>query len=164
MSHRRSLNGNSRTKDSEAMTIRMRQGSVWTEIGPGGLLHSLMSTIAFHLEDGNWGTRFPLLMGKFYQGSLPSADVDAAILEAQAIKIGLAKLRPDQVVWDIDDLALLPPWGMSIGIHIKSMADYFVTSAGRNLVDEIADNLESLREFGGTLDIISNAPPSLKQD
>ena len=35
------------------------------------------------------------------------------------------------------------------------MAGYFVTTTGRNLVDEIVDNLESLKEFGGTLDIIS---------
>jgi len=39
------------------MTIGMRQGSVVTEIGPGGVMHSLMSTIAVHLEDGRWGSR-----------------------------------------------------------------------------------------------------------
>lgn len=137
------------------MTIVMRQGSVWTEIGPGGLFHSFMSTVAVHLEGGNWGTRFPLIMGKLYQGSLPSRDVEAAILEAQAIKNSLNKLGPDKVVWDINDLSLLPPWGTFVGPHIKSMAGYFVTTTGRNLVDEIVDNLESLKEFGGTLDIIS---------
>ncbi|NHZ94355.1 hypothetical protein F2P46_01130 [Massilia sp. CCM 8734] len=143
------------------MTIGMRQGSVVTEIGPGGLLHSLMSTVAAHLENGNWGARFPLLMGKLYQGSLPAADVDAAILEAQAIKSGLMNLGPDMVVWDIDDLSLVPPRGKSVGTHVKSMAEYFVTSTGRNLMDEILDNLESLKEFGGTLDILSydGVPP-----
>jgi 2,3-bisphosphoglycerate-dependent phosphoglycerate mutase len=100
-------------------------------------------------------------MGKLYQGSLPAADVDAAILEAQAMKSGLMNLGPDMVVWDIDDLSLVPPWGKSVGTHVKSMAQYFVTSTGRNLMDEILDNLESLKEFGGTLDILSydGAPP-----
>jgi hypothetical protein len=137
------------------MTIGMRQGSVLTEIGPGGLLHSLFSTVAVRLEEGNWGVRFPLLMGKLYEGCISSADADAAILEAQAIKLGLQKLGPDQVVWDIEDLSLSPPWGKTVGPHVRSMAEYFVTSTGRNLVDEIRNGLESLAEFGGTLEIVS---------
>lgn len=71
------------------MTIAMKQGSVVTEIGPGGLLHSLLSTVAVHLENGEWGAKFPLIMNIFYQGSLPSNDVDSAIIEMQRIKNGL---------------------------------------------------------------------------
>jgi len=137
------------------MTIGMRQGSVVTEIGPGGLLHSLLSTVAVHLENGKWGEKFPLIMGKFYQGSLPSSDVEPAIFEAKKIKEGLGLLSPDKVVWDIEDLKKDPPWGRDFGAHVTSMADYFVTTTGRNLVDEIIGNLESLKEFGGSLDIIS---------
>lgn len=137
------------------MTIAMKQGSVVTEIGPGGLLHSLFSTVAVHLENGEWGLEFPLIMNKFYQGSLPSDDVDAAIIEMQRIKNGLKLLTPDKVIWDIEDIRKDPPWGKSFGPHVKSMADYFVTTTGRNLVNEILDNLDSLKEFGGSLDIIS---------
>jgi len=137
------------------MTIGIRQGSVTTEIGPSGILHSLMSTVAVHLEDGSWGTRYPLLMDKLYQGSISNVDVDAAMAEAVAIKNGLKKLGSENVVWDIEDLALSPPSGSASGPHVKSMADYFVTTTGRNLLDEIIDNLESLKEFGGTLEIIS---------
>lgn len=137
------------------MTIGLKQGSVVTEIGPGGLLHSLLSTVAVHLENGNWGATFPIIMGKFYQGSLSAEDVDVAFLEMRKIKKGLSLLGPDAVVWDIDDLTIDPPWGKTVGTHVRSMADYYVTTTGRNLVDEILDNLESLKEFGGTLDIIS---------
>lgn len=143
------------------MTIGLKQGSVVTEIGPGGLLHSLLSTVAVHLEGGKWGTNFPLIMGKFYQGSLPASDADRAFQEMQQIKDGLKSLTADKVVWDIEDLSKNPPWGRNVGPHVKSMADYYVTITRRNLVDEILDNLESLKEFGGTLDIISyeGAPP-----
>lgn len=137
------------------MTIGMRQGNVVTEIGPGGLMHSLMSTIAVHLENGRWGSRYPLLMDKLYQGSLAGNDAEAALLEAQGIKIALAKLGPEEVIWDFGDRSLAPPWGKVVGANVKSMADYFVTTTRRNLVDEIIENLESLKEFGGTLDIIS---------
>ncbi len=144
------------------VTIGLKQGSVVTEIGPGGLLHCLLSTVAIHLESGNWGSKFPLIMGKFYQGSLPASDGDAAFLEMHEIKRGLESLTPDKVVWDIEDLTKDPPWGRSYGPHVKSMADYYITTTRRNLVNEILDNLESLKEFGGTLDIISyNGVPPL---
>ncbi|NHZ93953.1 hypothetical protein F2P45_33910 [Massilia sp. CCM 8733] len=137
------------------MTVALKQGSVVTEIGPGGLFHSLLSTVAVHLEGGQWGSRFPHIMNELYQGSLSEANADEAYGEMQKIKTGLSSLGPGNVVWDIENIAKNPPWGKDVGPHVKSMANYYVTTTGRNLVDELLDNLESLKEFGGSLDIIS---------
>lgn len=137
------------------MTIGLKQGSVITEIGPGGILHSLCSTIAVHLENNHWGSRFPLLMGALYQGVLHAKDVDAAWEELRRVRSGLERLSPGQVVWDIEDPSVTPAWMKKVGPHVKSLADFFVTTSGRNLLDELADNLESLKEFGGTLEVIS---------
>lgn len=137
------------------MTIALKQGSVFTEIGPGDLLHSLFSTVAVHLENGVWGARFPTILGELYQGSLPASDADAALVEMREMKRELSALPPDKVVWDIDNLSADPPWGRQVGAHVTSVAGYYVTTSQRNLVDEIIDNLESLQEFGGTLDIVS---------
>lgn len=137
------------------MTIAMKQGSVITEIGPGSLLHSLFSTIAVRLEGGKWGSRFPFVLNKLYQGKLAQGDAMTAIAEMTQIRKLLAEVAPSQVVWDIDHLEQAPPWGDSVGGHVKNMANYYVTTTGRNLVDEIIDNLESLRDFGGSLEIIS---------
>jgi 2,3-bisphosphoglycerate-dependent phosphoglycerate mutase len=144
------------------MTIAFKQGSVFTEIGPGGILHSLCSTIAMHLEGGDWGSRFPALMNELYQGQLVSKHVDGAQRELAEIKRGLQTLPPSKVVWDIEDPNTRPKWTEDVGPHVKSMADFFVTTSGRNLLDELADNLESLKEFGGTLDVVSydGAPKS----
>lgn len=136
------------------MSIGLKQGSVFTEIGPGGILHSLFSTIAVHLENGKWGSKFPLLMTKLYQGSLPASDADGAVVELSAIRLGLSKVPPVQVVWDIEDRKKQPPWGNVAPAHVASAADYFVTANGRNLLGELADGLESLQEFGGTLDVL----------
>lgn len=143
------------------MTIGMKQGSVVTEIGPGGLLHSLLSTVAVHLEGGRWGDKYPLIMGEFYQGCLLSNNAEPALLEMREIQEKLRTLTPDKVVWDIESPNTAPPWGKSYGPHVKNMADYYITTTGRNLVDEIIDNIESLCEFGGSLDIISydGVPP-----
>jgi 2,3-bisphosphoglycerate-dependent phosphoglycerate mutase len=137
------------------MTIGFKQGSVITEIGPGGILHSLFSTIAYHLEGGDWGAKYPVVMKKLYSGSLSSQDVKEAYIEMNKIKTGLGKLMPEQIIWDIEDVTKAPPWGRVSPSHVKSMSDYYVTTTGRNLVNEIFDNLESLKEFGGSLDIVT---------
>jgi len=137
------------------MTIGLKQGSVITEIGPGSILHALCSTIAVHLEGGRWGSRFPLLMEELYQGVLQARDVDAARAELIEVRKGLAELSPAQLVWDIERPDVKPAWAQEVGPHVTSMANFFVTTSGRNLLSELADNLESLKEFGGTLEVIS---------
>lgn len=139
------------------MSIGFKQGSVFTEIGPSGILHSLCSTIAVHLEGGDWGAKFPLLMTKLYQESLPAEDANGAVVELSMIRQGLSKVSADKVVWDFDDRTNLPPWSNVAPPHVGSAAEYFVAANGRNLLGELADNLESLQEFGGSLDVLPTA-------
>jgi 2,3-bisphosphoglycerate-dependent phosphoglycerate mutase len=136
------------------LTIAFKQGSVLTIIGPGGLLHSLFSTIAVKLEAGEWGSRFPWIMNGLYGGSLDERGAKAAFAEMQTIRRELAELPPSEVVWDIEKPGQAPPWGTAVGAHVQNMATYYVTQTGRNLVDEIIDNLESQLEFGGPLEIV----------
>jgi 2,3-bisphosphoglycerate-dependent phosphoglycerate mutase len=145
------------------MTVALKCDNIITEIGPGGILHSLFSTIAVRLEGGKWGSRFPLIIGDLYQGRLAQTKARAALDEFRVIERELAELPPSAVVWDADDLAAVPPWGTEVGSHVRNMAQYFVTTTGRNLVAEIIDNLEALLEDGDGLEIISyqGSPPVL---
>lgn len=137
-----------------AMTIAFRQGSVLTIIGPGGVLHALFSTIAVRLEAGQWGSRFPLIMNALYGGSLPAEHAKAAMVEMTTIRQELSHVLPALVVWDIEQPDLRPPWADQVGNHVTHLAHYFVTITGRNLVDEIIDNLESQIEFGGPFEVV----------
>ena len=144
------------------MTVGLKQRSVVTEIGPGGLLHSFFSTIALRLENGQWGSRFPTIMNDLYGGSIQSSQHDDALRELKQIQQELGMIGPDEVVWEIDDPDVPPPWGTEVGPHVTSMAHYYVTVTGRNLIGEIFDNLASLKEFGGTLDLVSyNGAPGI---
>ncbi|PHV51121.1 hypothetical protein CSQ91_08330 [Janthinobacterium sp. BJB301] len=134
--------------------IAFKHGSAITEIGFENAFYSLFSTVAVHLEDGRWGSRFPHIMEKLYQGRLDAADAPAACLQMQAIKRGLAALAPTEVVWDMHDRAKEPPWGSAIGPNVTSMANYHATTAGRNLFDEMAGCVAALAVLGGMLEII----------
>ncbi len=99
------------------MTVGIKFHGITTEIGPGALLHALFSTISYHLEPSGWGTRYPNLMNKLYQGQLDGQDAAMALQELVDVKEKLKDYKPEQVIWDIDDLKAKPPWGTQVGPH-----------------------------------------------
>ncbi|MBE9175423.1 hypothetical protein IQ225_09140 [Synechocystis salina LEGE 06155] len=46
----------------------------------------------------------------------------------------LSKFSPDKVIWDIENLDIIPPWGNGISSDITDLLNYFVTSSGRDLI------------------------------
>lgn len=137
------------------MTIAFRHGEVITEIGIEVVLHSLLSTVAVRLEGGEWGSRFPLIMIKLYQGWLDALDADNALQELRQIQAGLARLEADKVIWDFNDLSRQPPWGAAIAPRTTSMANYHTTNDGYTMVDQMLACVASLKDAGGLLEIIA---------
>jgi len=135
-------------------SIAFRPGDTITDIGFDIVLHSLLSTVALHLEGGNWGERFPLIMLKLYQGKLDADDAAAALRELQDMQAGLASLSPDQVVWDINDLQRQPPWGKAINPGTTSMANYHATVESTSLLADMLACVATLEQHGGVLEII----------
>lgn len=119
------------------MAVGFKIDFLWYQIGQGDFLHSFFSTICYHLEAGCWGSKYPYLMNKLYQGSLGWEDVSFAREELNSVKKGLSKFEPSKVIWDIDDLSKRPPWGDEISKEITDLSNYFVTSDGRDLISVI---------------------------
>lgn len=63
--------------------------------------------------------------------------------ELKIIKQELSNLTPDKVIWDIDDLTKLPPWGDNIAETITDLSNYFVTSDGKQLLDVFENALQA---------------------
>lgn len=122
-------------------------------IGSGDFLNSFFSTIYIKLEDSFWGSKYPLIMNELYNGRLEKDNVPQAQKELQQIKEALAKLPPTEVVWDFEDLSLSPPWGNDISEEITNMAEYFVTSDGKNLIDVLEKALKTAIELEDGLSI-----------
>ena len=66
--------------------VGFKVGCIWYEIGAASFLHSFFSTVAYNLECGNWGTRFPVIMNELYQGKLANANVPNAKVELNTIE------------------------------------------------------------------------------
>ena len=127
------------------MTVGVKVGSIIDEIGSSDFLNAFFSTISGLLEP-KWASRFPMLLGEFYQGSLAARDAPAALDELAVVQAELARFDPGHVIWDLQDRSLNPPWGNEISPAITSMADYFVTSTGRDLIATMREAFEASRD------------------
>ena len=136
--------------------VGFKVGCIWYEIGAASFLHSFFSTVAYNLECGNWGTRFPVIMNELYQGKLANANVPNAKVELNTIENEFKKLPPEKVIWDIDDLTKQPPWGNKISNQITDLSNYFITSDGRDFLTIFQNALDAAIEIKKDV-IISSA-------
>lgn len=124
------------------MAIGLEVGYLYYSIGTGDFFHSFFSTIAHNLENDNWGSRFPFIMNELYDGVLKYDHISMAIKELESISLELRNYSCDKVIWDINDFSIEPPWGSDISGDITSLADYFVTNEGSDLITIMFDAME----------------------
>lgn len=136
------------------MAVGIELGSVIDEIGTGDFFHAFFSTVSGNLEPAGWGSRFPALMNKLYQGELTQQDAAAALAELDKVTAELAKLPAKKVVWDIEDRTKAPPWGNNIAKTITDLSNYFVTSTGRDLIELLREVLVELKDAGGVARVV----------
>jgi hypothetical protein len=130
-------------------------GSVAHEVGSADFLHAFFSTISYHLEPHEWGSRYPELMNQLYHGKLEAKYAHKVRSDLCEIRQELQAFGPEEVVWDIDNLSAQPPWGNDISSSISNLSQYFVTSNGKNLFNVLIECLDILEKTGGELTIES---------
>ena len=124
------------------MPVGIKIGVVFKEIEPPGLLNAMFSTIGHCLESDGWGRRFPCLLNHFYQGPLQAHQVDQAIDELVLAKAEFEQLPPTDIIWDIEQLSELPPWGEHAPKRYTNLAKCFVTDGNEDLFDVIEDQFQ----------------------
>jgi hypothetical protein len=129
------------------MAVGLKVKFFWYQIGTGDFLHSFFSTIAYNLEDGKWGTRYPFLMKELYCGVLKENHLKNAKDELEIITNELKKLSISKVIWDIDDLSKPTPWGDNISPDITDLSNYFVTSDGDDLITILHHAIDKAMEL-----------------
>lgn len=137
------------------MAVGFKVKYYWYQIGNGDFLHSFFSTVSYNLEDKRWGSRFPVIMNKLYQGKINWADIDNAIEELNIIKNELRAFAPDKAIWDVEDLSKQPPWGSNISKDITDLSNYFVTSDGKDFISVFSHALKKAKEVNCDIEIQS---------
>jgi hypothetical protein len=118
-----------------SMAISLVTNNINYEIGNFEFLFAFFSTVSHHLEKNSWGSRFPVLMNELYQGKVSPENLSILIQEIGIVQEELRNFEPKEVIWNIEDLTKRPPWGDKISTEITSLANYFVTSDGKDLFE-----------------------------
>ena len=137
------------------MSVMIQVDFLLYPVGHSDFLHAFFSTIRSRLEHGRWGSKYPHLMNCLYQGRLEWTDISSAREELKKVEQRLKKHPPSSVVWDIDDLSKQPPWGNNISKEITSLANYFITSDGRNLIDVLHLAFRDAEELRHCIEIVN---------
>lgn len=124
----------------------LQVGLFWYEIGSPDFFHSFFSTIAFNLENKEWGSKYPLIQKDLFGGKLSNSQIEKAKNELITIQKKLKKYPPNSIVWDIDDLSKTPPWGNAISDDITNLSNYFVSSNGEDLFEVLFEALNTAIE------------------
>ena len=141
--------------------VAIRNGRVFTQVGPAAILHGLFSTISHNLEPDGWGSRFPAVMNDLYRGRLDPPQMAAALIELQLIARELQETPVSRVVWDIERPDAPPSPHYTLGATATNAADFFVTVTGRHLLrDALIDSVESAIEYGDEVEIVSFGSPA----
>lgn len=135
------------------MSVALWVGRKHWQAGSADFLKAFFSTVFVRLEHERWGDQYPILMRDIYAGRLAPERADAASKEVLLIRQKLSGLPVEQVVWDFEDRLARPPWRDQISPEIESLADYFVTSDGKNLLDVLAQGIQEARESKKDLEI-----------
>lgn len=135
------------------MTIGLQTGSIFFEVGAPSFMHCFFSTIAYNLENSEWGSKFPYLMNDFYHKELLPENIEMAETELNIIYEALKSFPPNKVVWNIDDLSQSPPWGENIADTITDLSNYFITSDGKDLFEVLTKALNIAKQINKKITI-----------
>lgn len=126
--------------------VGIQVGFLWYELGTSSFLKSWFSTINYHLENKEWGQKYPVIMNDFYQGKVLLSSVGEFKKEVIETREKLKKYKPSQIIWDVDDLSKSPPWGDNISNSITSLSNYFVTCNGKDFYEVLLKAIDSSLE------------------
>lgn len=133
--------------------IGFQIGHLWYEIGGDDFLKSWFSSINYHLEKNRWGRKYPVLMNEFYQGKVVNDNLIKLKKEVLETQKKLKKIKPSDVIWDIENLDKQPPWGTKISKDITSLANYYVTCNGKDFYEVLIKAIDRAIEDNSEIEI-----------
>ena len=120
-------------------------------LGGADTWQTLCSTIRHHLSSNKkqLSNAFAFLKN----GCCMNRDCMETAREFNLIRDELAKLSPDQIVYDEKEPKKQPPWGNNISPVITSCANYLTTGDGDDLLAEIVKILVCSAYSGANVEI-----------
>lgn len=124
-------------------------------VGNGEFLGSFFDTIAYRLENGKRGSKYPIFNCLYLGNQIDYKNLFILKKELEEIQKQLKRFSPQDVVWDMEDLTKQPPWGNNISKEITNLSNYFVTSRGNQLFDVLNKAIDHAISLKSSIKIVS---------
>lgn len=124
------------------MNVGFRYSSIWNEFGDSDLLHSFFSSICYHLESCNWGSKYEYMLKKFYYEKLNAEEIEYALKELINIRLKFKELRPQDIIWDIEDTSKKTPDNYLLKSKALDLSECFISKGGKNIFDILLETFE----------------------
>ena len=117
-------------------------------LGEEQMVQSFFSNIAYHLENKDWGSKYPIIMNIFYGGKLEAKYIKKAIKEIRNIQTRLKMISCNDIIWDIGDLNKKPPTGI---LNNLTLDEFFINENQITLTELIIMVLKSALIYKATV-------------
>lgn len=128
--------------------VGFRVGHTWIEFGSDETLHSWFATIAERLEDGKWGSKFPLIMNNLYflkDSGIAYEETKKFYQELLSIKHELIHLKPQDAIWGQHTKSkAIPKNAMNLNRDAVNLLDFYISNHNKSLfyiLEKIATDL-----------------------
>lgn len=115
-------------------------GIDWYEFGYSETLYSWFSTICYLLEDNDWGSKYPLVMGKFYfdeNEGIPHNRVEEFKKELEDIENEFKTIESKKAIWSCEDkIYAVPPNMPNIDCNAKTIDRLYIKKQYPNIEDK----------------------------
>ncbi|MCR9174115.1 MAG: immunity 70 family protein [bacterium] len=137
------------------MAVGFKVGPIFYKVGTGSFVHCFFSNIAYHLEDRQWGSKYPLTMNALYKDKVASSDIEALESEIEEIRKAFSEYSPNMAIWEYENPQTKPPWGDNIAKRITSLSNYFYTSDGDDIFDVLLKATDASKRVNRDLEVKS---------
>lgn len=125
--------------------------------GELNFVDAFFNTVCYRLENKQWGSRFPRLMGDLYDGKVKYEDIDVFEREINTVEEELKEFAIQQVVYDLNDPSIEPPWHKSgISDELTNLSNYWVTNDGKKLFTNFHKAIDSAKRLKQPLFLASS--------
>ncbi|WP_188355851.1 Imm70 family immunity protein, partial [Galliscardovia ingluviei] len=108
-------------------------------VGTVGFFTEFFATVCMRLENGVWGSRFPVVMRQLYWGRVEVASLQEGIAELEVIKREFLERPVSDALWvtGVGNDRVEPDYIVTRGEHAHNLFEYFTTIDNGLLLDRL---------------------------
>lgn len=135
--------------------VQMHKATFFYSIGTGEFFGAFFDTVTCLLENRQRGKNFPTLRSLYFGKLIEKDNLNSLANELTTIQKQLKDYSPKDIVWNMEDRTVAPPWGTDISEEITNLSNYFVTCNGKQLFDVLNKAIVHAKDLGTCLHIKS---------